>query len=1529
MIKQPFMLRISLTLLAFVFLFSSLAAQRLERFSDSEGAFIQELEAYMTASKRQVLEDAYKEFANVFSSGLFSEEETAQILKTGNAMLEQRMTASPYFQHYLAALTKVKNTSDPALTFQQWHSVLDQMLANIENRRLTPVDAFLSFSASFFEHRALRYSDSGGTSWFAFSDRFKFEYEEDKPKVVFEQLDLMAGRRTDSIFIYQTTGHFEPVDRMWYGKGGRVTWARHGLGDEVYAELGEYEFEVIKSLYEAQGVKMHYPAYLGNRVLAGNFSDKLVSGSDAVEGSFPRFESTERLNINNIGEGVDFEGYFRLHGTTVYGFGNKNEPAKLGIASKGSQAVFKGAAERFTIRREQSVAGQGVEGTLFFGTDSIYHPSVDVRFDMDKREMTLSRGKKATDRNPFFSSIHNVNLYANSLTAYLDGDSIAIGREKLPYQSKDDVIFESVRFFTEKDYRQLQSIATVNPIATLKVMSDKENGQRTFSAIDVAKALNAKFSEENIKSLLYDMVSRGFVNYDPEESVVEIKDKVFLYADAYRGRVDYDVLRIRSDIDSTNAIMNMRDNSIDVRGVDMVEFSAKQRVAMKPEGSRLLVQGDRDIDFDGTVFAGLTTLEGKDFHFKYQPFQMDLDSIRFFDLFVPTGKVINGEPEALSIGSRLEHLTGVLLIDAPSNKSGKEDIPMFPSLQSKDYSFVFYDYAGTQNGAYTRDSFYFEVNPFSFNHLDYYTREDVQFEGTLHPSEIFPPFQETVSLQEDESLGFIHQTEGEGYPAYQEKGHYKGELALSNAGLLGKGNVLYLGASIDSEDLIWMPKQMLGSAKEFNLEEERSEENEVPQVRGVDVTIDWRPYQDSMYIRSKEEAFRLFPEGEHTLAGTLILTPGGLKGDGVFDWETATMRSDLFAFGAFSSKADTTEVDIKTQDLKDIALSTKNVQSDVDFDEQLATFKANEEYLKTRLPAILYQTSINEFTWDMADESITFKSEPGKPGRFVSTHPDKDSLFFEGDQALYDLKTDELKVSGVPFIVAADAFVFPDSGYLEIGRQGEMATLENARIVADTLNEYHVINRATVDVMGRRMYKASGFYEYNVGDREQEIEFADIVGQPLGKGSMSERPVLTVGTGEVTEEDNFYIDQRTAFQGRIGLRAESRNLSFDGFARLDSERLPHRFWFTVKSEADKKDLAISYDEPKNLEGEPLATGFFLSQETAEMYPRVMMPLFTRKDRQILPVKGIFKYNREKDYFIFGDSLRIATNGIQGNQLTFWEGSGKLEGKGRFNLGSGLNYVSIAASGRMLSRYEEIVNRDELIVSDTMSLIPNPQMEEGDVQRYEIEAEFMSGVSLIVPDKLMKIMMEDINSMSFDAKPIIYLTELDFYREALTNLMEPGDENLQQALSSLGNGILSIPKKSNPYTFLFSKMPMKWDAEYQSFVSKEDKIGVVSINGEPLNKMLECYVEYKMPTNEDDRLYIYLKSPSGLFYFYGYKQGILSLTSNNPTFMDAIGGMKSKELIMKMDDGNTYELQPVDIGSARLFLNRVKAAQQKK
>ncbi|MCB0663718.1 MAG: hypothetical protein KDC24_13310, partial [Saprospiraceae bacterium] len=100
----------------FLLLFSMLQvqAQRLEKFEEEPEKFLEQLKEYMTASKRDVLEEVYKDFEERWRNGLYSEEEVTQIINTSNGMLTQRMTASPYFLEYLKCLITVKDAEDGA-----------------------------------------------------------------------------------------------------------------------------------------------------------------------------------------------------------------------------------------------------------------------------------------------------------------------------------------------------------------------------------------------------------------------------------------------------------------------------------------------------------------------------------------------------------------------------------------------------------------------------------------------------------------------------------------------------------------------------------------------------------------------------------------------------------------------------------------------------------------------------------------------------------------------------------------------------------------------------------------------------------------------------------------------------------------------------------------------------------------------------------------------------------------------------------------------------------------------------------------------------------------------------------------------------------------------------------------------------------------------------------------------------------------------------------------------------------------------
>ncbi len=1494
-----------------------LQAQRLESFSDNQGEFLAQMKTFMTEGKQTAMEATYKAFESAFSGGAFPEEEYQHILRTSNTMLSQRLGATPYFKAYLEVLLAVKKSENPSLRLRDLHRVLDAMLAE-PDRRVNDVLGFLEFAAPFFERRALRYSEPG-TSWYALTDNYRFRYEDKKPSVVMEKTDIMAARKDDSIYIFQTSGVLFPLENRWNGVGGKATWERRGLGKDVHAEFDKYEIEVNKGIYEVKKVKLYYPLFFGNQAVEGSFSDKLIAGDDATVGSYPRFESTNPVKqLSNLGKGLSYSGWFRLNGVTVYGFGTRDNPALIQISNDNKQVLYRGNAELFTIRREELISGERVLSAIYMGKDSIFHPSVNIRYNIPLKQLQLTRGQRGSDRNPFFSSHHNINIDVDKITAHFERDSIYFGERNVASSFKKDVFFESLHYFKKADYQRIQSIAASNPLAVMKAVA-KEPGAKV-DAHAMARSIDPKFTIDNIQTLLYDLAAQGFINYDSDRQQVEIKEKVFHYVNSDAGKSDYDLLKIQSKYDAgSNAALNMRNGAMTLRGVENIEFSTKQRVALKPDSSEVTLRADRNIDFNGRLFAGFTILEGKKFRFDYRKFLVHLDSVRYFDIFLPSGEFDkNRNPLAYGIASRIEYLSGALLIDAPSNKAGRDNIVMFPSLESKANSFVFYDRRETQDSAYLRDSFYFELAPFSFQHLDVIAPKDLQFKGRLVSAGIFPTFEETIYLQEDQSLGFIGKTPEKGFPAYRAKGHYTGAIELGNKGLLGKGTLAYLAASVNAKDIVFKPDEMLAKADRFDLEEARSGEVKNPQVRGEQVEIIWRPYRDSMYIESKTAPFALFKADKHFLAGVLILTPGGLKGNGSLDWDKASLKSRLLSFGAFSTTADTSQIDIRTVGVEGVAIRTKNVQSDVDFDAKTGKFKANKPGEWTDFPYNQYQTSLNEYTWDMQTEIIRFQAPTGVKGKFRSIHPDQDSLTFEGEIARYDLKSNELHLGGVAHIIAADAFIYPDSGLVSIAAGGEMRTLENARIIADTLNRNHVINRATVNVRGKRFYTADGYYEYNIGRRQQEIHFQNIVGQPVGKGRPSEKPVVTRATGEVSPEKNFFIDHKTAFKGTITLNAESKALKFDGFARLEAEKLPLPEWFSVSSEADKNDLVIRYDVPKNEAGEPLRTGLYLSKETARIYPRAMQPLSFRKDRDIFPARGFFRYDKTGDRFLFGDSTRVVADGVRGNRFVFKNSDGSAEADGRFNIGSALKYVSVDAAGFARTTFPPPPPAGDVMLDDEPGPAP--------VDENPLRAELMTGIKMVLPDPLTKIMITDFRASTFDASPIVFLTDLDYFRRAAAQLL-PDEKDVRDAIGGLSSGYLDIPKRHNPYTFLFSRLKLKWDSEYQSFIGTENNVGLVSIAGESINRMVNCFIEFKMPSNEDDRLYVYLKSPSEQFYFFGYKQGILNVTSNNPAFMNTLNSMKPKDRIIKMPDGENYEIQPLEEGEALRFVRRIQAAKK--
>jgi hypothetical protein len=1526
-------------------------------------AFSEALEDFMNFNDNIKAKDAYANFAGIYYGGGFSEAQQRRIIATSRGMGKKRISRSTGFVYYLdllAALTGTVDLENP--TFAEFHDAFDQMLANPVSRSAA-ITQSLHNSWAFLLNNKLA-PPKEPTGWFVRGGKPHFLYDKSMMMRIDSIQELVAFGLKDTLKIAETQLLVNLAEGKAKGNGGRTDWQRIGLPEDVFAVLVRYHLDINRTIYSADSAQLQFPDYFGNDILIGRFTDKVEAGGAKSGGQYPQFVSDDGfVEIKNIGEGIDLRGNFEMRGSTVYAIGMAGRKAEVSLGVSNSEGTRKvhAKASRFTVKPRETIAGQGVQTTIYFGEDSLYHPSITLRVDVQERVAKLSRSGSSADQSPFYHSYNNMNIYADHMDVYLNRDSAVVGRRSVSFEEKPDVVLESRDFFNETDYFRIQDIARSNPLNIIYgFRTGPEGGNDIIDAEMLATKFNSKMGAADIQPLLFDLQTKGYLFYDSETKLVTLLPKVAHYVQASREEIDFDRLRLISSTKNINAYFDLKTGEIRIDNVQPIEFNRRKQIAIKPLGAQVTVKGDRNFDFSGDIYAGGMVLTGKNFHFEYDPYRIKLDSVRYFDLFLPVEDKFGEGMKRESTGSRIEHLNGYLLIDAPKNKSGTENIAYFPSLQSKGSSYIFYDGADS-SANYSRDSFYFELDPFSLNGMDSLISREVAFDGKLFSGGIFPDMEETLSIQEDGSLGFITQTPAGGQGAYGDRGKYEGEVVLSNRGLEGKGKFTYLEANVDSEELVFQLNRTTASAKSFELAETNTAGREIPQVSGKEVNIEFKPYADSLLVNSAADTpFEMFKTGAHRFNGGLVLTPEALKANGTLEWSAASLTSKDFDFGVYGAKADTANVAIKSLSGDDkIALQTTNVNADVDFETQIASFENNTTDLATSLPYNQFKTSIDRFDWNMAGGSVTFQAKPGKD-RFTSTHPDQDELTFTGDDATYDINTSMLNVEGVPFVTSADARIYPGDGKLQVEPGATITEITNARIVADTINEYHVMNRATVKILGRKEYRASGFYEYNVGPHRQEVEFQAIVGTRVGKGKASEKVTATRAKGEVAESADFFMDTKTKFFGTINLDASSKTLLFDGYAKIEAEKFPGAQWFTIRSEGDKKNLMLRVEKPKDREGLPLFTGIYLSKPNRQVYPSFVQTLDFRKDHAILDCNEVMLYDEDKDIFLFGDSSRVySPNKVGGNLMLFDHANGKITGDGKLGLGGRLKYIKMKSYGRIAmdlpttsrmrvavpkpvptaeEKKEEKKDTPSMFILE-VETVPEPvdstALANGDKNGLTIEGEIaekypdvkikaMTAIDLILPNKLINMMATDIISGGYAAPGLNVVTDREFYKTGLETLF-PESKEKAEARSSLDAAVFRVPAKINDHTFLFTQLNMKWSSDYQSFVTTDKLSGLASIKGNPIAKMLEVHVEVKMTTGGDDRLYIYLKSPSELYYFFGFKDGIMNVVSNNTSFMNELENMKVKDLIMKMDDGATYEILPVSPGTAQTFLRRTQSA----
>jgi hypothetical protein len=1444
------------------------AGQVSKIFSGETASFPDELYAYIQKNINAESERAVNDFLKLWTGdSLFTLQEQERIVKTSISLISKNAKPHPHFTHYLTCLVLLK-TGGHSENFLNWQQGLNLLL---DNRKvsLQGTDRFLVFTKQLIDSSSL--FRSGSIDWRITNRNYRFVVDT-AVRVVVDKTDLVCYAKRDSMHLFETGGEYNPVTFVWKGNGGLVTWERAGFKrEEVNARLGSYEMNMSRSEYTAQQVVFTNKFYF-DTPLQGTLIDRVQVNKTPEDADYPRFDSYQKdFAIKDLYEDIHYEGGLSMQGSKLVGTGSREELARVFIFRKDTLVLV--ASSSYFAFKSNRINAPNAAIVIRLKNDSIYHPGLALSYIVPSKELSLYRTDDYTSQSPYFNSYHNIDMTFEQLVWKMNEPVMRF--TSLMGSTIGNANFESVGFFNNNQYLSMQLMDDVHPLISIRSFA-RYMGTEQFLAEDFASYLKKPIAQ--VKQLLMRMAARGFLFYDSDTGMATIRPRLHDYLSASVARIDYDVISIPSRTNSPveNAIFDLRNNNLTINGVSRIFVSDSQNVAIFPENNRIIMKANRHFQFDGHVQAGLFTFSGKNFFFDYDTFKIDMQKIDSLQIRYLTGAVDNyGFPVAEEALNLLEDLKGELYIDKPDNKSGRKSYPQFPVFRSLESGYVYYDSPDIQHGVYTRDKFFYRVNPFEMDSLDNFNRRSMQFEGTLTSAGILPEINETLRLQPDKSLGFQTSSPDSGFVLYGGKGGFHDQISLSNKGLSGKGTVNYLTASTVSDSIRFYPDSMNADAQQFTIAE-KTTDTQFPQVASANNRIHWLPYQDELYASYTDTAFRMF-NNNATLAGELKLQPAGLTGSGRMLLEGAELRSEAYAYKAMEINSDTADFYLKSLHSEGYTVLTENINANINFETQKGVFSSNEDYTLVSFPENKYVSFLDNFAWDMVRKEVAMGSaktpspavevaEEGLSGpRYISIDPAQDSLSFISPVAYYDYDSNLIKANAVKYIDIADARIYPENQRLTVQPDARLRTLYNANIVANRDTRYFSLRNATLTITARNSYTGSAYYDY--------IDEAEQV-QPIYFSALRvDTSKQTIGSGEIAATDEFTLSPNFLYQGRFYMQASNKLLTFDGGTLIEHncDVLPSR-WVNFRAEIDPFNIMIPIGDPLiDIARDKIFNGLYMYYDSVHVYPAFLSGRKNYSDSPVVSALGFLYYDKATQQYLIGQRNKLLDRNLPGNMLSLHRENCVLKGEGKVDLGAKLGQVKLTSVGEATHK----------------------------IDANETEMEVLLGIDFFIADNIINIMASEADS--FPSLPAVDQNKPSYTKNMVELIGKTGFDAMRSELSLFGT-VKEVPAALR-HTIVFNELKLKWNNESNSWIS-DGKIGIASINNTQINKRVDGLIELQIKRS-GDILDMYLQFDRRTWYYFGYTRGVMQIHASNGAFLDKMKNLKTTERRMKVTSGESY------------------------
>lgn len=436
------------------------------------------------------------------------------------------------------------------------------------------------------------------------------------PVLIFDEpVDLEMRATFDNAIIRQTTGTLMLSNFLFVGKGGTFDWSTVELAeDEVYVELGEYSFNIMNPRLSAEGVKLNYDKYLYEPI-EGTFSFNSVKKKNPSEKPFPRFMSYEsNIQLKEIGDGVTYKGGFTLIGQKIFSTSIREDLSYISVTYD-AETKFRANSPRFEIT-DTALLAEVSSVVVYTDKDSIYNPVVAMLYGKEMPDLSLYAPKGAYRYHPYTDTYHNFYITAEKLYYDFTQDSLELStyrsREVLP------VVIESEDYFRPAEFDQFKRNTTYN-ILHLAVLFANKNKSDFYYLGDFASQYN--MNTDIARDALDYLSSKGFIRFNQQAQTIKVLPRAFHYFASNQGRKDFDNIQILSyATDDANVRINIRDQSMVIRGVKDFAVSDSLNVAIEPLDGVMDIVDRRNIEFNGKLTAGNYVFSGEKFRFSYDSF---------------------------------------------------------------------------------------------------------------------------------------------------------------------------------------------------------------------------------------------------------------------------------------------------------------------------------------------------------------------------------------------------------------------------------------------------------------------------------------------------------------------------------------------------------------------------------------------------------------------------------------------------------------------------------------------------------------------------------------------------------------------------------------------------------------------------------------------------------------------------------------------------------------------------------------------